>query len=105
MIDTMRLPKGINLMALSGEHVLQDLTMVCRRLVIFRRRTKSGVWLIVERQSGGDPHQMVLQIVNRMRCLAVAHVNRNCTPSILSQTCYGSRQKFKPFILGMNDFG
>jgi hypothetical protein len=65
MIDTMRLPRGINLMALSDEHVLQDLTVTCRRPVVFRRRVKSGAWLIVERQGGvgGIPRRLAYEAV------------------------------------------
>ena len=61
----MRLPRGINLMALSEESMLQDLTTVCRRPVIFRRRTKSGAWLIVERQggAGGVPRRLAYEDV------------------------------------------
>jgi len=52
MVDTMALPRGINMLALADEQVLEDLSTVCRRPVKFKHRTKSGAWFIVERQSG-----------------------------------------------------
>ena len=52
LINTMLLPRGVNLAALSDETILNDLSVVCRRPVRFIRSPKSGAFFLIVRVPG-----------------------------------------------------
>jgi hypothetical protein len=51
-IDTLRLPRGISLNNINDGTILHDLSVACRRPVVFRSGVESGAWLIVGRDAG-----------------------------------------------------
>jgi len=52
LIDTRRLPRGVSVDDLGKRHILNDLSVNCRRKVRFRKGKRSGAWYIVERKKG-----------------------------------------------------
>jgi hypothetical protein len=65
MIDTLRLPRKVSIADIDDDEVLDDLSLVCRRPVRFRYKTRCGAWFIIERESGvwGIPRKLKFQDV------------------------------------------
>jgi len=51
-VNTMRLPRGVGVLALVDESVLTDLSIACQHRVTAEYTEKKGLWYVIERASG-----------------------------------------------------